>query len=120
MPRPQTERRNPMSSPRPWTPTPWKIRLRPNGTRQIVGSDRKAIATIGYMNTRTREERIANAEYIIHAANSLPALEARVRELEEGLRDCLRCLEEAEGGSFRGNTLSAARSLLSIQKEGRK
>jgi hypothetical protein len=98
-------------TPKPGTPLPWvpmrdeesrrpTLKLKGNGGK---GTWVMPLETLGH----------DDAAYIIHAANSLPALEARVKELEDGLAQLASMLTYQKLPEWAGEMGDIARSLLS-------
>ena len=99
---------NPMTpTPKPGTPLPWrKGGINP---REIVSG----MLTITETETNgpgAMDARL-NADYLVYVANSLPALEARVKVLEEVLGATLEYLPRTDRG-VPSAILSSARAAL--------
>lgn len=115
-PKPATDVSSSPQIPQPGTPLPWTL-----GLRSVYGNYfYSAVPGHGFIGTCSPEPQgyydpkaEKDAAYIVHACNNLPALEARVKELEEGLQTIKSILESSASPlKAMSDSYVAARRLL--------
>lgn len=86
-----------MSQIKPGTPLPWRF----NANKTIIISDSPNMAlpgvptqVVNLKGAMGGNDTDADSAYIVHAANAFPALEVRVKMLEENLKKVLDWADE--------------------------
>jgi hypothetical protein len=75
-------------TPKPGTPLPWTLNFPPKGLRWIAGPAKEEAGcwTGQHVLAADKGAKVEDLNYAVHAANTLPELEARTASLEASIR----------------------------------
>ena len=95
-------------TPKPWTPLPWRVDQNPYDHQfRVYGPDSPVV------NAMFKATEIADAAYIVHAANSLPSLLAERDALKKALAGMVEWADATQmQRNFMAARVSFARATL--------